>query len=61
MEAVKRLTLVCWLNWQTFHYLGVYNQIVEYELPRLHAHFQDTGIEAQMYAVDWYGVCLSLS
>lgn len=39
---------------QTFHYLGVYNQIIEYELPRLHAHFQHMGIEAQMYAVDWY-------
>ncbi|KAF1329884.1 Tbc1 domain family member 14, partial [Globisporangium splendens] len=38
---------------RTFHYLGVYNQIVEFELPRLHAHFQDAGIEAQMYAVDW--------
>ncbi|GAB9472610.1 hypothetical protein Gpo141_00009784 [Globisporangium polare] len=38
---------------RTFHYLGVYNQIIEYELPRLHAHFQDSGIEAQMYAVDW--------
>ncbi|TYZ67896.1 hypothetical protein PybrP1_010142 [[Pythium] brassicae (nom. inval.)] len=38
---------------RTFHYLDVYNQIIEYELPRLHAHFLETGIEAQMYAVDW--------
>jgi hypothetical protein len=43
---------VCCL--QTFHYIEVYNQILEYELPALAAHFQEIGIDAQMYAVDWY-------
>ncbi|RLN77721.1 hypothetical protein BBJ28_00016943 [Nothophytophthora sp. Chile5] len=42
---------------RTFHYIAVYNQILEYELPVLSAHFQEVGIDAQMYAVDWY-VCL---
>ncbi|KAI9906980.1 hypothetical protein PsorP6_004698 [Peronosclerospora sorghi] len=39
---------------KTFHYIEVYNQILEYELPALAAHFQQTGIDAQMYAVDWF-------
>uniref|UniRef100_A0AAV1VBM9 Uncharacterized protein n=1 Tax=Peronospora matthiolae TaxID=2874970 RepID=A0AAV1VBM9_9STRA len=38
---------------RTFHYIDVYNQILQYELPALAAHFQETGIDAQMYAVDW--------
>ncbi|TMW60357.1 hypothetical protein Poli38472_000399 [Pythium oligandrum] len=38
---------------RTFHYIGVYDRILEHELPRLHAHFQNNGIDAQMYAVDW--------
>ncbi|DAZ95844.1 TPA: hypothetical protein N0F65_009118 [Lagenidium giganteum] len=38
---------------RTFHYIAVYNQVIEYELPRLHAHFENLGIDAQMYAVDW--------
>ncbi|EGZ27350.1 hypothetical protein PHYSODRAFT_474929 [Phytophthora sojae] len=38
---------------RTFHYIEVYNQILEYELPALAAHFQEIGIDAQMYAVDW--------
>ncbi|CAH0520136.1 unnamed protein product [Peronospora belbahrii] len=38
---------------RTFHYIDVYNQILEYELPSLATHFQETGIDAQMYAVDW--------
>ncbi|KAE9046041.1 hypothetical protein PR001_g4716 [Phytophthora rubi] len=38
---------------RTFHYIDVYNQILEYELPALAAHFQEIGIDAQMYAVDW--------
>ncbi|KAL4140160.1 hypothetical protein PRNP1_015231 [Phytophthora ramorum] len=38
---------------RTFHYIEVYNQILEYELPALAAHFQELGIDAQMYAVDW--------
>lgn len=50
-HRVNELTRL-WCS-QTFHYLDVYNQILEYELPRLHAHLQESGIEAQMYAVDW--------
>ncbi|KAG3116184.1 hypothetical protein PI124_g5379 [Phytophthora idaei] len=38
---------------RTFHYIDVYNQILEYELPALAAHFHEIGIDAQMYAVDW--------
>ncbi|ETL82221.1 hypothetical protein L917_17590 [Phytophthora nicotianae] len=38
---------------RTFHYIDVYNQIFEYELPALSAHFHEIGIDAQMYAVDW--------
>ncbi|KAL3657291.1 hypothetical protein V7S43_017800 [Phytophthora oleae] len=38
---------------RTFHYIEVYNQILEYELPAVSAHFQEIGIDAQMYAVDW--------
>ncbi|CAI5716550.1 unnamed protein product [Hyaloperonospora brassicae] len=38
---------------RTFHYIDVYNQILQHELPDLAAHFQETGIDAQMYAVDW--------
>ncbi|KAG7386293.1 hypothetical protein PHYPSEUDO_000421 [Phytophthora pseudosyringae] len=38
---------------RTFHYIDVYNEIFEYELPALSAHFHEIGIDAQMYAVDW--------
>ncbi|CAI5727051.1 unnamed protein product [Peronospora effusa] len=38
---------------RTFHYINIYNQIFEYELPALAAYFQEIGIDAQMYAVDW--------
>ncbi|KAG7398273.1 hypothetical protein PHYBOEH_011357 [Phytophthora boehmeriae] len=38
---------------RTFHYIEVYNRILEHELPVLAAHFQEQGIDAQMYAVDW--------
>lgn len=38
---------------RTFHYINAYNKIFEYELPGLASHFQDVGIDAQMYAVDW--------
>ncbi|KAL7682552.1 putative Rab-GTPase-TBC domain, pleckstrin domain, PH-like domain superfamily [Plasmopara halstedii] len=38
---------------RTFHYIDVYNKIFEYELPVLAAHFEEIGIDAQMYAVDW--------
>ncbi|KAJ0398888.1 hypothetical protein P43SY_001332 [Pythium insidiosum] len=38
---------------RTFHYIHVHDRILEFELPELHAHFQNSGIEAQMYAVDW--------
>lgn len=38
---------------RTFHYINCYEQILEFELPRLHSHFQECGIEPQMYAVDW--------
>ncbi|RLN48357.1 hypothetical protein BBJ29_001266 [Phytophthora kernoviae] len=38
---------------RTFHYIEVYNQILEHELPALATHFQEQGIDAQMYAVDW--------
>ncbi|KAJ0400382.1 hypothetical protein ATCC90586_008495 [Pythium insidiosum] len=37
---------------RTFHYIHVHDRILEFELPELHAHFQNSGIEAQMYAVD---------
>ncbi|CAH0486540.1 unnamed protein product [Peronospora farinosa] len=49
---------------RTFHYINIYNQIFEYELPALAAYFQEIGIDAQMYAVDWaltlFTRCLSL-
>ncbi|TDH65514.1 hypothetical protein CCR75_007627 [Bremia lactucae] len=38
---------------RTFHYIGVYNEILRYELPVLAAHFHEAGIDPQMYAVDW--------
>ncbi|GLE01699.1 hypothetical protein PINS_up010533 [Pythium insidiosum] len=38
---------------RTFHYIHVHDRILEFELPELHTHFQNSGIEAQMYAVDW--------
>ncbi|KAI9996365.1 hypothetical protein PInf_013791 [Phytophthora infestans] len=45
---------------RTFHYIDVYNQILEYELPALAAHFHEIGIDAQMYAVDCLPLDLAL-
>ncbi|OQR83319.1 hypothetical protein ACHHYP_14835 [Achlya hypogyna] len=38
---------------RTFHYLRVYDTVLQHELPALHAHFEDIGMDAKMYVVDW--------
>nr|CCA22847.1 conserved hypothetical protein [Albugo laibachii Nc14] len=39
---------------RTFHYINVFDRILKYEVPDIHAYFQSSGIDVQMYAVDWY-------
>ncbi|OQR90217.1 hypothetical protein THRCLA_09404 [Thraustotheca clavata] len=38
---------------RTFHYLDVYEMILKHELPNLHAHFDEIGMDPKMYVVDW--------
>ncbi|KDO20505.1 hypothetical protein SPRG_21393 [Saprolegnia parasitica CBS 223.65] len=38
---------------RTLHYLGVYDTILQHELPTLHAYFEEIGMDAKMYVVDW--------
>ncbi|ETW06249.1 hypothetical protein, variant 1 [Aphanomyces invadans] len=38
---------------RTLLYLSVYDSVLRHELPVLHAHFQEIGIDPRMYMVDW--------
>ncbi|KDO16049.1 hypothetical protein SPRG_18415 [Saprolegnia parasitica CBS 223.65] len=38
---------------RTLHYLRVYDTILQHELPTLHAYFEEIGMDAKMYVVDW--------